>query len=96
MKNIDNYPRFGSITLDQNIDEDKAKSTAQMRSYKFNAEEIWPEEDNTAEGQAEIQKTTTSTPIKPITVSSEVMSIPLYKRLIEDNSFNSTLDDDLF
>ena len=67
-----------------------------MRSYKFNAEEVWPEDDNTAEVQIEAQKTITSTPIKPVTVASEVMSIPLYKRLIEDNSFNSTLDDDLF
>ena len=82
--------------MDQNIDEDKAKSTAQMRSYKFDAEQVWPDEDNTAEVQSESQKTITSTPIKPVTVSSEVMSIPLYKRLIEDNSFNSTLDEDLF
>ena len=83
--------------LNQNIDEDQAKSTAQMRSYKFEADKIWPEEEGTAEIQIAVENT--STPIKTnpssATAPLDILSIPLYKRLLEDNSFNSSLDEDL-
>ena len=79
--------------LNQNIDEDQAKSTAQMRSYKFDADKVWPEEE--AAPDLKITAENTSTPIKPVIEPVNILSIPLYKRLIEDNSFNSSLDEDI-
>ena len=86
--------RFGSIILNQNIDEDQAKSTAPLKNYKFEADKVWPEEETVSEIQEQPQ--TTSTPQKPEEQKTNILSIPLYKRLLEDNSFNSSLDEDLF
>ena len=79
--------------LNQNIDEDQAKSTAQLRSYKFDMEKVWPEDETVTEATV---PTNTSTPLKPQVTPPDLMSIPLYKRLLADNSFNSSLDEDIF
>ena len=83
--------RFGSVILDPTIDEDRAKSTAEMKNYKFNMEEVWPEESVSEMGGPSTVTNQMSTPKKPETQS--VMNIPLYKNLVLNNSFNSTLDD---
>ena len=64
-----------------------------MRNYKFDAEKVWPEEEATTEPSA--PSVNTSTPKKPETETANIFSIPLYKRLLEDNSFNSSLDEEI-
>ena len=93
-----NYPlRFGSEILNPTIDEDRAKITAELKNYRFNMEEVWPEEDDNPTESIELPGpspllNTTSTPVKTDS-NNGIMAIPLYRKLLEDNSFNSTLDD---
>ena len=90
---ITNLPRFNSVILDQNIDEVDAKRTYPMKNFRFDPAVVWPEEKH--EEVVPSVEPTMSTPVKPDNKENNPFSIPLYKRLLEDNSFNSTLDETL-
>ena len=65
-----------------------------MKNFKFDPEVVWPDETDQNDEQPTPLTPTSSTPVKPVTQDySNPMALPLYKRLLEDNSFNSTLDE---
>ena len=79
------------MVLDQNIDEIFAKRTYPLKNFRFDPKVVWPEEEDQLEDQPTPVTPTSSTPIKP--QIADKLAIPLYQRLLENNSFDSTLDE---